>query len=89
MEETKKLAQILVGLYKHVRILSEAYAGMSFSVEAMHSLAKSSDPDFEQKFAQMYAACQTTERGRLLAATLQAIDGTIAALQHDYGPWLS
>jgi hypothetical protein len=85
-EETKKLAQTVVGLYRVVRIQQELLTDTIVTANALRAMV-CAVPQQEQVWDAAYQEVKASRTGKALAASLKLIDVTIASLQRDYGPW--
>jgi len=85
-EETKKLAQTVVGLYKVIRIQQELLTDTVVTANALRAMV-CAVPQQEQVLDAACREVRASHTGRALAASLKLIDVTIASLQRDYGPW--
>lgn len=85
-EETKKLAQTVVGLYKVVRIQQELLIDTVVTANALRAMARAA-PQQEAAFDASCQAVKVSRTGQVLAASLKLIDVTISSFQHEYGPW--
>jgi hypothetical protein len=85
-EQSKKLAQHFVGLYKVVRLMMEQQSRTVIQVQAISDVIGTS-PQFRETLEKALAVAQASQTGQLLSEGLKVIDATIQNLQNEYGPW--
>jgi hypothetical protein len=84
--DEKRLAQIIVGLYKLVRLQQESIAKVMVQNQALGD-ALQSTPELAKALDAALATARTSQTSQMLADSLKIIDATIQSLQSTYGPW--
>ena len=70
---------VLIGVYKQMRVQQEMLANTALEVEALSSVLQS-NPDFREYYEKASGAQKSGVTAKKLAASLKAIDTSIAGL---------